>query len=81
MKEQGLRSILLTTKVSTPYDSVFYTENDVLILGRESAGVPPAIAESCALRVTIPMRGKTRSLNVAMSAAMATAEALRQIRT
>lgn len=80
MQSQGLRSILLTTKVSEPYDSVSYRENDVLIFGRESAGVPTDVAEACSLRVTIPMRGKTRSLNVAMSAAMATAEALRQIR-
>ncbi len=79
MKQHTLRSILLTTKASESYSSVAYTENDVLVLGRESAGVPAEVAQACDLRVTIPMRGKTRSLNVAMSAAMATAEAIRQI--
>lgn len=79
MRLKGLRSILLTTKAATPYSSVSYTENDVLIVGRESAGVPAEVAESCVLRVTIPIRGNTRSLNVAMSAAMAVGEALRQI--
>lgn len=77
MKRQNLRSILLTTKVTVPYSSVTYTEKDVLIVGRESAGVPPEVAQACDLRVTIPMRGKMRSLNVAMSAAIVIGQALR----
>lgn len=75
---QGWRLILLTTKSDTPYTQVKFTEKDVIILGRESAGVPQEVAENCALRVTIPMRGKLRSLNVAMAAAIVTGEGIRQ---
>lgn len=78
MEQAGLRSILLTTKVTTPYTSVAYTENDVVILGRESAGVPQDVANACNLRVTIPMHGKMRSLNVALSAAIVVARAVAQ---
>lgn len=75
------RLILLTTKTTTPYTSLRYEEEDMLLLGRESAGVPEAVATACSLSATIPMAGQTRSLNVALATAMVLGEAVRQLRT
>lgn len=80
-KQENLRTILLTTKAPLPYASIMYTRNDVLLMGRESAGVPDEVASACDLRVTIPMHGKMRSLNVAMACAMVAGEAIRQMET
>jgi tRNA (cytidine/uridine-2'-O-)-methyltransferase len=52
--------------------------DDVLLFGKESAGVPPAIADACDARVRIPMRPQVRSMNLATSATLALGEALRQ---
>lgn len=72
------RLVLFTTKATqSPYDFAFQPD-DVLLFGQESAGVPPAIAEMCDARVRIPMRPEVRSMNLAMSAALALGEALRQ---
>ena len=78
-RAQGLRLILLTTAAERPYLDFTYSEADVLLLGRESAGVPAAVHEAADARLRIPMRGGLRSLNVAMAAAMVAGEALRQI--
>lgn len=72
------RRVLLTTKASQPFDAARYEAEDVLLVGRESAGVPDFVHEAAALRVRIPMRAGLRSLNVALAAAMVAGEALRQ---
>ena len=72
------RLILLTSKAeSSPYDFAFES-SDILLFGKESAGVPPWVAERCAARLRIPMRSEVRSLNLATSAAFVVGEALRQ---
>ncbi|MFD1254995.1 tRNA (cytidine(34)-2'-O)-methyltransferase [Devosia equisanguinis] len=72
------RLVLLTTKSSQSAFAVQYNENDILMLGRESAGVPDAVAEASDLRVRIPMQSGLRSLNVAIAGAMVLSEAMRQ---
>lgn len=74
------RLILLTTHGDTDFRAVTYNEHDVLLLGRESAGVPDAVHDAAELRVTIPLAPAARSLNVATAAAMVLTEALRQTR-
>lgn len=74
------RLILLTTRGDTDFRAVAYDPNDVLLLGRESAGVPDAVHAACDLRVTIPLAAGARSLNVATAAALVLSEALRQTR-
>jgi tRNA (cytidine/uridine-2'-O-)-methyltransferase len=75
------RLVLFTTKSSqSAYDFSFMAD-DVLLFGRESAGVPTAVADACDARVRIPMRSAVRSLNVATSTALALGEALRQTAT
>ena len=72
------RLILFTTKASdSAYDFAFRPE-DTLLFGRESAGVPPAVAAACAARLLLPIRAEVRSLNLASSVALALGEALRQ---
>jgi len=76
---EARRLILLTTKSSqSAYDAI-YRHDDILLLGRESAGVPDAVAERADLRVRIPMRSGMRSLNVALAGSMIIGEAMRQI--
>jgi tRNA (cytidine/uridine-2'-O-)-methyltransferase len=74
----GRRLILLTTKGAIHYAQMEYTPDDILILGRESAGVPDAIHAQVDARVVIPLQNGMRSLNVGMSAAIVLSEALRQ---
>ena len=74
----GARIVLLTTKGATPYLDFAFAPTDILLLGRESAGVPDAVHASAEARLYIPMRGGLRSLNVALAGAIVTAEALRQ---
>ena len=75
---KGGRLILLTTKASQPYTDFSFLPDDRLIVGRESAGSPPEVHEAADARIRIPLRAETRSFNVAMAAAMALGEALRQ---
>lgn len=73
------RVVLFTTKSnSSAYDFRFMPD-DVLLFGKESTGVPIAIAQACDARVRIPMRPEVRSMNLATAAAIALSEALRQI--
>lgn len=72
------RILLLTTKASKNYTDIDYAEDDILLLGRESAGVPNEVHERADKRLLIPMTPETRSLNIAVSAAMVLGEALRQ---
>lgn len=72
------RLILLTTKSHNNFVDFRFAPTDILLLGRESAGVPDEVHEAADGRVTIPMRAGARSLNVAIAAAMVLGEALRQ---
>ena len=72
------RLVLFTTKAEqSPYDFQFRAD-DVLLFGKESGGVPPHVAEACAVKLRIPMRPQVRSMNLASSAALVLGEALRQ---
>ncbi len=75
---QGLRLTLLSTKASIPYTQHQFQHSEILMVGRESAGVPEAVHAAVDARVLIPMHGQMRSLNVAISLAMVAGEALRQ---
>jgi tRNA (cytidine/uridine-2'-O-)-methyltransferase len=77
-KNKRKRIILMTTKAKTHYHKFKFKKNDVLLFGRESAGVPENLHKTIRDKVKIPMNKKTRSLNVAMSVAIISAEALRQ---
>ena len=72
------RLILMTTKSSEPYTDFTFKHGDILIAGRESAGVPNEIHAAADHRLLIPMTGKARSLNIIKATAMITGEALRQ---
>jgi len=74
----GRRLVLLTTNASLSYVKAAYRADDILLLGRESAGAPVEVHEQADLRVTIPMHPGFRSLNVAVACAMVLGEALRQ---
>lgn len=74
------RLVLLTTKSPLSYLDVRFHEGDVLMVGRESAGVPEETAAKADLAASIPMQAGMRSLNVAIAAAIALGEALRQLR-
>jgi tRNA (cytidine/uridine-2'-O-)-methyltransferase len=79
IRSSSQRIIVLTTKATIPYTEVAYQSDDILLLGRESSGVPPEVHEAADLRVTIPMRGQCRSLNVVNAAAMVAGEVIRQV--
>ncbi len=72
------RIILLSTKASEPFTQFNFEPDDILLLGRESAGVPESVHNALPHRVKIPMSPKARSLNMAMAGAMILSEALRQ---
>jgi tRNA (cytidine/uridine-2'-O-)-methyltransferase len=72
------RLLLFTTAAPLSYLDYRYRADDVLLFGRESAGVPEKVHEAADARMTIPLRPGLRSLNVAVAAAMAAGEALRQ---
>jgi tRNA (cytidine/uridine-2'-O-)-methyltransferase len=75
---QHSRLLLFTTSGALSYFDFGYRADDVLLFGRESAGVPPEVHAVADARLLIPMRKGLRSLNVAVAAAMAVGEALRQ---
>lgn len=75
----GRRLVLLTTRADLAYTAAAFASGDVLMVGRESAGVPDTVHAAADLRVTVPMRSPARSLNVAVAAAMVVGEALRQL--
>ena len=78
VERTGARLILLTTRAETAYHNIVFRNSDVILAGRESAGVPEEVHASANLRIRIPMRSDLRSLNVAVSVAMVVGEALRQ---
>lgn len=75
---EGRRLIALTAHGDTPLAAFAFQSGDVLLLGRESAGLPPHVHEAADARLRIPIRREARSLNLAMAAAIALYEALRQ---
>jgi tRNA (cytidine/uridine-2'-O-)-methyltransferase len=77
-RDAGLSLVLLTTAAERSYLDHTYSARDVLLLGRESAGVPDAVHEAADVRLRIPIRRGLRSLNIAVAAAMIAGEALRQ---
>ena len=77
-KNKKKRIILMTTKAKKHYHKFKFKKDDILLFGRESAGVPNNLHKTIKDKIKIPMNKKTRSLNVAMSVAIISAEALRQ---
>lgn len=75
-REQG-RLVLLTTKGDVAHWDIDWRTDDYLIIGRESAGAPDFVHQAADQRVVIPMPGGGRSLNMAMSAGIVAAEAMR----
>lgn len=78
-RNRRLRLVLFTTRAATSYLDCRYGPDDILLFGRESAGVPDHVHDAADARVRIPMRPAMRSLNVAVTCAMAVGEALRQV--
>lgn len=80
-RRDRLQLVLLTTAAERSYLDHAFAADQVLLFGRESAGVPAAIHESADVRLRIPMQSGMRSLNIAVAAAMVAGEALRQTRS
>ena len=80
-RRDGARLLVATTKAATPYAAFAFRPDDVILLGRESAGVPEAVHRAADARIVVPMRAGLRSLNVAVAGAMILGEALRQTAT
>ncbi len=78
--EEYGRLVLMTTHAAQVYTDFEFAPNDVILMGRESAGVPEEVHRVADARLLIPMNAKARSINMAVSAAMALGEALRQTR-
>ena len=72
------RLVLLTTRAEARFTEFVFAPTDILLLGRESAGVPDFVHERADARIRVPMVPEARSLNVALAAAMVLSEALRQ---
>ena len=77
-KNKDKRIVLMTTKAKKHYHKFKFKKNDIMLFGRESAGVPESLHKTIKNRIKVPMNKKTRSLNVAMSVAIISAEALMQ---
>ena len=73
------RIVLLTTKAETSHTDFAFAPGDLLLLGRESSGVPESVHERADARITIPMVAEARSINQAVCGAIVLAEALRQL--
>jgi tRNA (cytidine/uridine-2'-O-)-methyltransferase len=76
--ERKGRLVLLTSKAAHAYTEFVFASDDVLLLGRESAGVPDSVRDAADARLRIPLMPGLRSLNVALAASMVLGEALRQ---
>ena len=77
--KKNQRIILMTTKASISYTKFRFDENDTILFGRESAGVPEKVHKLIQHRLKIPMKNDKRSLNIASSVAIILAESLKQI--
>jgi tRNA (cytidine/uridine-2'-O-)-methyltransferase len=80
-RENGRRLVLFTTKGAISYLDFHYGTSDILLFGRETVGVTDEVVAVADARLKIPIKQGLRSLNVAMAAAMAIGEALRQVRS
>jgi tRNA (cytidine/uridine-2'-O-)-methyltransferase len=80
-RENDYRLVLFTTKGATSYLDFRYGPSDILLFGRESVGVTDEVVATADMKLKIPIKQGLRSLNVAMAAAMAVGEALRQTRS
>ncbi|MEN3931089.1 tRNA (cytidine(34)-2'-O)-methyltransferase [Microvirga sp. W0021] len=80
-RQNDYRLVLATTKGAIPHTEFSFSKNDIILMGRESAGVPSEVHAASDARIIIPMRKETRSLNIAVSAAIILGEALRQTAT
>ena len=78
--EEYGRLVLMSTHASEPYTDISFQPNDIIIMGRESAGVPEDVHNQADARLLIPMNPKARSINMAISAAIVVGEALRQVK-
>ena len=78
-QENNFRLVLLTTKSKTKYTNFNFSELDIIIFGRESAGVPDYVHNQVHEKLTIPMQKGLRSLNISSSVAMVVGEASRQL--
>jgi len=78
-KNNNFRLILLTTKSKKKYFNYSFQINDILLFGRESAGVPKFVHDSAHERLTIPMKKELRSINVSSAVALVVGEACRQL--
>ena len=78
-KNNKARIILMTTKAKKSYLNFIFKKTDIILFGRESSGVPKYFHTKIKNKLKIPINKKTRSLNVAMSVAIVTSEALRQV--
>ena len=76
--KKNQRIILMTTKASISYTNFEFYENDTILFGRESAGVPESVHKSIKDKLKIPMKNNKRSLNIASSVAIVLAECLKQ---
>ena len=76
--KQNHRVILMTTRATRPYTQFEFREDDIILMGRESSGVPDLVHDEADAALTIPMAKGARSINQAVSAAMVLGEALRQ---
>ena len=77
-KNKKKRIVLMTTKAKKHYHKFKIKKNDMMLFGRESAGVPESLHKTIKNKVKVPINKKTRSLNIAMSVAIISSEALRQ---
>ena len=77
-RRERLRLVLFTTRSAVPYVDHRFAPEDILLFGRESAGVPDEVHAAADARLVIPLRPGLRSINVAMAVAMVAGEALRQ---
>ena len=77
-KHKKSRIVLMTSKAKKLYHKFRFKKNDMLLFGRESAGVPENLHKTIGNKIKIPMNEKARSLNVAISVAIIASEALRQ---
>lgn len=77
--EAGARLVLLSTHAATPYTAATFRPGDILLCGRESAGVPAAVHAAADLAVVVPLAPGVRSLNVVTALAMVAGEARRQL--
>lgn len=77
-KNKGRRIILMTTKTTDSYTDFEFQPDDILLAGQESSGAPQNVHDAADARLTIPMKGGARSLNIVNATSMILGEALRQ---